>query len=136
MKTLLTTSNAQVLKPTRLLFTLLVAFFMFQVGSAQVSTQQLSVKGTISDDRGPIEGTAIALKGTKIGTVTDAKGAFTFPQAVTVNDVLLISCLGYKTLEIKVDGKTDTFNIVLTEDLIEFTGAPNTNTPYKAKRAK
>lgn len=136
MKTLLTTPNAQALKPARLLFTLLVAFFMFQVGEAQVNTQQLTVKGTIGDEKGPIEGAAISLKGTKIGAVTDGKGAFTFPQVVSVNDVLLISCLGYKPLEIKVDGKTDTFNIVLTEDLIEFTGALNTNTPYKTKRAK
>lgn len=104
---------------------------------AQNNTQtEKTIKGVISDDSGPLEGASIVLKGTQTGVVTDSKGAFTFPKPLKVGDVLLVSYLGYKTVKVKIKADTTVLKITLAEDLVEFIGEVNTNTPYKSKRTK
>lgn len=54
------------------------------------------------------------MKGTSNGVITDIDGNFTLSN-VAPTATLLVSYVGYKTQEIRVDGKTS-FNIVLAED--------------------
>lgn len=105
------------------------------IAQNNVQTEK-TIKGVISDDSGPLEGASIVLKGTQTGVVTDSKGAFTFPKPLKVGDVLLVSYLGYKTVKVKIKADTTTLKITLAEDLVEFIGEVNTNTPYKSKRTK
>lgn len=67
--------------------------------------------GTISDSTGqPLIGVSIQVKGTTMGTVTDANGKFSLN--VPDNAVLIVSYIGYKPEQIPVNGQTQ-LNIVL-----------------------
>ncbi len=103
-------------------------------GSSDVAQNERTIKGIISDERGPLENVNILLKSTKIGTSTNNKGEFTFPKTLKTGDVLLISYLGYETQETTIRDNTNFLRLVLTEDLIEFSGALNSDKPYKSKR--
>lgn len=102
--------------------------------STEVAQNERIIKGNISNETGPLESVNIILKGTKIGTATDSKGEFTFPKPLKTGDVLLISYLGYEPQEARIKDDTMFLRLVLTEDLIEFSGALNSDTPYKSKR--
>ena len=104
--------------------------------TASVVDQQLTVKGKVSDDKGPLLGVNIVLKDGKVGTVTDKNGAFTFPKALNPGDVLVFSFLGYEKQEIKIDADTTYINLILSSDLVEIMGAVSTDKPYKSKRSK
>lgn len=105
------------------------------VATASVAEKQLTVKGKVSDDKGPLPGVNISLKGSRIGAVTDKDGLFTFPKALSSGDILVFSFLGYEKQQIKIDANTTYINLILSEDLVEIMGAPNTDKPYKSKRS-
>lgn len=67
-------------------------------------TQKKKVTGNIVDEKGePIIGASISLKGTNTGTITDINGDFTIE--VLPESVLLLSYIGYQTMEIRWDGQ-------------------------------
>ncbi len=75
--------------------------------------QERSVSGIIisADDRQPVIGATVLVKGTSIGTATDLDGSFSL--RVSGNDaVLVVSYTGFKTIEVAVGSRTD-LNIVL-----------------------
>ncbi|MBR5107646.1 MAG: carboxypeptidase-like regulatory domain-containing protein [Bacteroidales bacterium] len=75
------------------------------------SAQNLTVRGTVADAAGPVVG-AVVLSGSA-NAVTDMNGAYTIN--VPSNAVLEVSCLGYVTQQIPVNGRT-TINVILEED--------------------
>lgn len=104
--------------------------------STETAQSEKTIKGIISNEDGPLESASITLKDSNVGTVTNSKGEFTFPKPLKVGDVLLVTYLGYDTVEIKIKKNTTFINQKLTEDLIEFVGALNSDKPYKSKRSK
>lgn len=75
---------------------------------------KVTVSGTVKDPLGePIIGANIIEKGTTNGNISDFDGNFSLN--VSQNAVLLISYIGYNTLEVSTAGKT-VFQIVLKED--------------------
>ena len=100
-----------------------------------VENQNLTIKGVVSDENGALPGVNIVLKGEKVGAITDENGAFTFPKALSSGDVLVFSFLGYEKQEIKITSETTFINLILSSDLVEIMGAPNSNVPYKSKRS-
>jgi TonB-dependent SusC/RagA subfamily outer membrane receptor len=79
----------------------------------QVSFAQTTVSGTVSDESGALPGANVILKGTSTGTQTDFDGNFSI--SASSSDVLVISYVGYKTLEVPV-GAQSTINITLEAD--------------------
>ena len=76
---------------------------------------QSLVRGTVIDDTGlEVIGASILVKGTNQGTITDMEGKFSL-SVPDANAVIVVSYIGYKTLEIKVD-VTKPMSIVLKED--------------------
>ena len=76
---------------------------------------QTQVTGHVADVRGEdIIGANVTVKGTSNGTITDIDGNFTI-NVDDKNATLAISFIGYKTKEVKIDGKTH-LQIVLEED--------------------
>lgn len=73
--------------------------------------QNMTVRGTVSDAVGPIAG-AVVLSG-NANAVTDLDGAYSI--TVPSNAVLEVSCLGYTTQQVPVNGRA-TINIILQED--------------------
>ncbi|MDZ7879959.1 MAG: carboxypeptidase-like regulatory domain-containing protein [Saprospiraceae bacterium] len=63
-----------------------------------------NVSGTITDKAGaPIVGASVLVKGTNNGTIADDNGAFTLNN-VEKGSTLVVSSVGFKTLEINADG--------------------------------
>jgi iron complex outermembrane receptor protein len=80
--------------------------------------QKKTITGKITDatSGSPLENVSIKIKSTKSGVVTDKKGLFTIN--VSVNDVLVISYVGYTDQEVTV-GNTDEINIVLQQSVTD-----------------
>lgn len=94
------------------IFVLCMALIM----SLQLMAQQRRVSGTIVDsrDQSAMIGANIMEKGTSNGTVTDIEGRFTL-SLTTSSPVLVISSIGYQTLEVVV-GNRNTLNLEMNED--------------------
>jgi len=74
------------------------------------------VSGIVQDAQGvPVAGANVTVKGTTIGTITDADGNFELKVPVNAN-TLSVSYIGYLTKDMPI-GKQSKFKVVLTEDL-------------------
>lgn len=75
--------------------------------------QTQSIRGQVIDKKTgePIIGATVILKGTTVGTITDADGKFTINASL--GSVLKVSFIGFKTVEIQA---TESMKIYLTED--------------------
>ncbi|SNR15432.1 carboxypeptidase-like regulatory domain-containing protein [Tenacibaculum jejuense] len=73
-----------------------------QIKTDKTSTQKrkFSVKGTVSDDSGPLPGVSVHLEGTVLGTETDFDGHFSFPEKLKEGDVLIFSFVGMETKKV------------------------------------
>ncbi|WP_224751226.1 SusC/RagA family TonB-linked outer membrane protein [Mucilaginibacter pankratovii] len=80
--------------------------------SSLVVTAQTKHTGRIigSDDKLPVVGATVRVKGTTTGTQTDVNGQFTL--SVSAGNVLVISYLGYTTQEVTV-GSSDNISVTL-----------------------
>src|SRR5690606_8029668 len=73
------------------------------------------VKGKILDENGdPLPGATIQEKNTTNGIISDVDGAFTL--SVPPDATLIVSYIGYKSLEIQVGGRADVGAITLFLD--------------------
>lgn len=83
-------------------------------GTQAALAQQVSVSGTVTDTSGePLIGASIVIKGQQTGATTDIDGQFTI-QA-TAGAVLQVSYVGYRTKDVRIDGRT-TLDIILEEN--------------------
>jgi len=72
----------------------------------------LQVRGKVLSEEGePLVGASVRVKGTNNGTATNFAGEFTL-QNVDENAILVISSVGYETVEEKVNGRS-TINVTL-----------------------
>lgn len=80
--------------------------------------QQRTVSGIVTNEKdgSPVARASIQVKGGSRGTTTDDNGKFTI--AAGVNDVLVVSSVGYATKEIKTGGSTQ-LKISITESVKE-----------------
>lgn len=70
--------------------------------------QTRTIRGTVSDDKGPLSGVSVLVKGSNNGTQTDASGNFKLTVAGASGKVVLtFSYLGYKKTEITTDGEKE-----------------------------
>ena len=92
-------------------FSLMIASLLFSV---QLLAQEKTVSGVISDaDQVPLPGVNVFIKGTNTGVATDFDGNFAIKA--TVNDILVISYVGFESQEIVV-GEQESINIFLEAD--------------------
>ncbi|WP_430410182.1 carboxypeptidase-like regulatory domain-containing protein [Kordia sp.] len=132
--------KAQLKLTRKLWYTTLLVFAIFafnpMFGQSNATSQKgKTIKGIISNENGPINGANVILKDSATGVVTNEKGEFTFPVALSTGDVLIISYIGYKTREVKIKENTTFIKLTIYEEVFEFTGAPNSNKRYKSKRS-
>jgi len=77
--------------------------------------QNGTVSGTLSDSLGEkIIGAAVVVKGTNMGSISDENGFYKIANIDLSNAILVTSYSGYKTKQIKVNGRS-TVNIILLE---------------------
>lgn len=83
--------------------------------SATFALAQSRVTGKIVDETGePVIGASIKVDGSSIGAVTDLDGNFSLPN-VPQNSTLTVSYVGFKTLSVKSNGRTQ-IDLTLKED--------------------
>ncbi|WP_431166136.1 carboxypeptidase-like regulatory domain-containing protein [Tenacibaculum halocynthiae] len=75
---------------------------------------EVTIKGVVKDESGPLPGVSVLLKGTTIGTETDFDGNFEFPKQLKKGDVLIFSFVGMKTEEVTITNK-----IIASKKLIQ-----------------
>src|SRR6478609_7848181 len=92
--------------------TILLLLGLFISASATLQAQNVTVKGTVTNEKAePIPNISILVKGTSNGSTTDEKGNY----LLTVKDssaVLIFSSIGYELQETKV-GNQSTINVTL-----------------------
>ena len=79
---------------------------LIAIVAANGSVKDVVVTGMVLDDKGnPLSGVSVQVKGTAIGTITDASGNFTItvPEA---NSILVFSSVGYAEQEYPLNGVT------------------------------
>ena len=85
---------------------------LLTIGSAFAQTA--AVSGTVVDENGdPIVSAAIQLKGSTVYTMTNSVGEFTI--SAPADGTLAISCLGFHSTEIPVNGRAS-ISVTLTSD--------------------
>lgn len=83
-------------------------------GNAVAQQTVRKVTGTVIDQNGePVIGANVVEKGTTNGTITDIDGKFSID--VDLNSTLVVSYIGYSSIEMSVEGK-ETLNITMKED--------------------
>ncbi len=98
------------------LFTLII---LLLPGFGLRAQQRYTVGGTVADKTGaPLVGATVLEKGTGNGVVTGAKGEFTLQVANAGADIV-ISFLGYTTIEVKATDIKPSVAIVLQDDMTE-----------------
>lgn len=85
--------------------------------SAGTQQKKTLITGKVTDTQSnPLVGVTVVVKGTTIGTTTDADGRF----SINIGDeskILLFSFIGMKTQELTIDGKTS-LEVIMTEDAV------------------
>jgi hypothetical protein len=93
------------------------AFADFYMNIADDELQQKQVTGTVTDAGGnPLPGVSVVVKGTTLGTLTDAAGKYTLtniPQSAT----LVFSFIGMATKEIPASDRSQ-IDIIMSEEAI------------------
>ncbi|MFL5787042.1 MAG: SusC/RagA family TonB-linked outer membrane protein, partial [Flavisolibacter sp.] len=95
----------------------LIRFFcllFLLTGFTKANASDIRVTGKISGENGEaLSGVSITVRGTSIGTTTDANGLFSI-SVPNANSILVISHVGYATQEFAVGNRT-TLNITLAQ---------------------
>ena len=100
-----------------------IKFFLvtFLLGIVSVSWAQSTVTGSVTDTQNiPLPGASVVVKGTSNGTTTDFDGNFSL-QVSDPNAVLSVSFIGYKGIEIPLNGQRSV-TIQLEEDATQLEG--------------
>src|SRR5688572_19492889 len=96
----------------------LVLMLFLVAGSLTAFAQQRTVTGTITEQGGgPMAGVNVIVKGTSVGTTSDADGKY----AINVNDgsnTLVFSFIGFATQEADITNRT-TLDVTMVEDISE-----------------
>ena len=85
--------------------TIFLAMLVLFCSFTTVHGQQLKVKGTVTGDGSLLPGVSVSVKGDQVGSVTDFDGNFEIPA--NKDDVLVFSFVGFKTLEVDLEGRNN-----------------------------
>ncbi|WP_116788561.1 SusC/RagA family TonB-linked outer membrane protein [Flavobacterium psychrotrophum] len=85
----------------------------YSAGYSGHTWQQHTISGNLRDASGPLPGVSISVKGKNMHAVSTADGTYSINAGL--QDILVFESIGYKTVEISVDGRT-TIDLVLEED--------------------
>ncbi|NIV92452.1 TonB-dependent receptor [candidate division KSB1 bacterium] len=120
------------------LYILMLALLISVFSAATVWGQgaALEIEGTVTEELtgDPLPGANVALKGTNLGTATDANGVFSLRLPNFTEATLVASFIGYKTREITVTESTQNLNIVLEEDVLKVSEVVVTGLATSVKR--
>lgn len=97
-------------------FLVMVLLVLPFAGSFAFAQEKKTVTAVVVDNIGPVPGAGVQVKGTTLGASTDLDGKAVIAN-VPSNAVLVVSCVGYATTEVPVNGQS-TINVTLSEDAL------------------
>lgn len=107
-----------------LLYLQIFGWLVFQTGTAfgqttkGTATETHSVSGKVTDtSKAPIPGVSVYLKGTTLGTITDADGGY-LVKNVPANGTITFSFVGMKNQELPISGRS-VINVALEEESVD-----------------
>ncbi len=105
-------------KRSYLVFMAICACCLFSVAAIAQDKVNFTAKGVVKDEVGePVVGASVVLRGTNLGTVTNADGAYTLTGAVTNGNYdLVVSFIGYTNKSIPVEISATNPNTNISED--------------------
>jgi hypothetical protein len=116
------------LKPAAIIPLIAVLIFAFIVSGKDAKSQDETyaagiISGKVLDDQGiKIEGATITVKGQSRSAVSDKEDVFQIEAGAA--DILIISCIGYSTLEIPVR-EQKIMQVILTRDQYRYKFNPS-----------
>ncbi|MBI3138022.1 MAG: TonB-dependent receptor [Sphingobacteriales bacterium] len=99
-------------------------FFSVLLGLSAGVSAQVTIRGLVKDHRNaPVAGASISVKDSYDGATSDSSGRYSFKTTEKGQQVLVLSCIGYKTIEqaVKLEGTVVTFDAVLRQEISELT---------------
>jgi outer membrane receptor protein involved in Fe transport len=92
----------------RKMFTKAIFALLLCIAGLTVHAQSVVISGLVNDKltKQPIPGVGITVKGTTSGTATDANGRYSFSTTQKAPFILVISFLGYTSVEREISGNT------------------------------
>ena len=89
---------------------------LFSLGFTPQQSRTITGKVTSAEDGNGMPGVNVLVKGTKNGTVTDAKGSYSITMSAH-GGTLVFSFVGFQPKEMKV-GTSSVINVVLSPEMI------------------
>jgi vitamin B12 transporter len=113
----------------------LLAALIFLLPSAKAQT---IISGTVRDNKNPVNGATIAIKGSYDGASSDSSGRFSFRTTEKGEQVLLVTAIGYKPFEQKLNlnGTPQKIEVVLKEEISELKAVVITAGAFEASDRK
>ena len=99
-------------------------FFLLATGLLQTVAAQVTIKGVIKDNKAkPVAGVSISIKDSYDGGTSDSTGKYSFKTSEKGEQLLVISSIGYKTIEQKINLASGvvTIDAILKEEINELT---------------
>ena len=97
--------------------TIICMLVMLMLTTVSAFGQTTVVTGEVKDNGGnPLIGAQVHWKDAKSGVITDVNGNFTIGIPKNGNSILVVSYLGYKTLEVAVKDGQSQVDIILKDD--------------------
>lgn len=99
------------------MLTRLLALIFF----CQLSFAQQTIKGSVFAGGFPLDGASVVVKGTNLGTITNASGIFSLSFSKITNPKIMISYLGHKTFTQKIKQTDKDLGIIklFPDDVLE-----------------
>lgn len=97
---------------------------LFLAGLFQTAAGQVAIKGVIKDNKAkPVAGVSISIKDSYDGGTSDSTGKYSFKTTEKGEQLLVISSIGYKTIEqkVKLEGSPLVIDAILKEEISELT---------------
>lgn len=116
-----------------------LSFLTFTLLAAVTAFAQTRFTGRITDNKHrPLVGASISLKDTYDGATSDSTGSYRFSTTETGNHVLVISSMGYKTVEqaVVLNGQAINTDVLLKEELNELKAVVITAGSFEASDEK
>ncbi len=93
----------------------LISLMILVTLGLSVSAQTVTGTVTSAEDGSPLPGVTVLIKGTTTGSATDINGMYSVDAPDASNDILVLSYVGYESMEVPILGKT-TLDIAMEED--------------------
>ena len=95
----------------RKVLSLFLMVLLFGVGSLEGQSRVISGRVTMDDGKMPLTGVTVNVKGTQIGTGTDAEGSYKLSVPQQNGQVLVFSFIGMETVELSLDPAVNIYSV-------------------------